>query len=624
MNKRAHLFIFLAVLFAIGICAVLFLAYTGHPLFRFGSDMRYRDAKLPVEARIESLLSQMTLAEKIGQMALVEKNSVHDSNDIAHYGLGGMLSGGGAKPENNTPQGWLAMVRGYEDASRRSRLGIPVLYGIDAIHGNSNVPGATIFPHAIGLGASGERELVKKIGEATAEEVKAIGISWIFSPNLDAPQDIRWGRVYEAYSSDARINADLGSAFIEGVQGTSTGKVSMLATAKHYLGAGAMAWGTSSGKEYLIDQGTTPPDESAMRQFYLPPFKAAVHAGVLSVMVGLNSYGPQKMSTNSYLLTTVLKNELGFKGFVVSDWYGVYEIPGGKYAAAVKAINAGVDMAMLPYDYTIFSQDVTEAVRKGDIAQARIDDAVRRILRAKFTVGLFEEKSPADISVIGSKADRDLAREAVAKSLVLLKNEQKVLPVPANTERIFVSGSAADNTGRQSGGWTIEWQGIDGNTIQGATSLLQGIRETAPRGTEIIYDSTGKFVNEKRAADIGIAIVGEKPYSEGVGDTPHPTLSDEDLAAISVLRKVSEKVVVIIVSGRPLLLPKESLGWDAIVAAWLPGSEGAGVADVLFGKKPFTGKLPLPWPADLNQLPFSPDGVAADRTTALFPLGFGL
>jgi len=587
-------------------------------------DARYRSADLPVEERIDILLSQMTLNEKIGQMALVEKNSVWVPSDIPGFGLGGMLSGSGAHPDDNTPEGWLEMVNGFTDASRSSRLGIPILYGVDAVHGHSNVPGATVFPHAIGLGAANDPDLVEAVARATTREVAASGIVWTFSPNLDAPQDIRWGRVYEAFSSDARINATLGAAYVRGVQGTDAAAPVALATAKHYLGAGGMAWGSPVDTDYRIDQGTTAADEEILREFYLPPFREAVDAGALSVMAGLNTYGDQKISASEYLLTDVLKGELGFRGFVVSDWYGVYQLPGWKYDATVSAINAGIDMVMLPFDYRLFMLNVNAAVRVGDISEGRIDDAVRRILRAKFAVGLFDGGPDVGLEEIGSEEHRALAREAVARSLVLLKNDGRALPLSSGTGRILVAGSAADNTGRQSGAWTIYWQGVDGNAIPGATSILSGIREAAGQGTRVAYDANARFEAEDGLADVGVAIVGEPPYAEGFGDDENPTLSEEDLAAIASLRKASKKLVVVIVSGRPLLLPDEAEQWDAIVAAWLPGSEGGGVADVLFGTRPFSGKLPLPWPATLDQLPYSPDGVSADRSAPLFPLGFGL
>ncbi|MBI4086426.1 glycoside hydrolase family 3 protein [Candidatus Kaiserbacteria bacterium] len=565
----------------------------------------------------------MTLEEKAAQMALVEKNSITPGN-AGYAGVGGVLSGAGAKPEDNTPEGWRDMVARYMEESRSSRLGIPLLYGLDAVHGHGNVPGATLFPHSIGLGAANDPELTRRVAEATAEEVRASGVFWSFSPNLDMPQDIRWGRVYEGFSSDAQVTADLGAAYIRGLQGEGN-TPAMLATAKHYLGTGGMQWGTAVNPDYRIDQGTTQASEEVIREFYLPPFRAAVEQGALSVMVGLNTIDGKKMSANKHLITDVLKGELGFRGFVVSDWYGVYEIGGGEYAATVAAINAGVDMVMLPFEYKPFVQNVVAAVQNGDISEARVNDAVRRILYAKFVVGLFDNSAPSNLDVIGADARRALAREAVARSLVLLKNEN-VLPLfrSPTLRRIAVAGSAADNTGRQSGAWTIEWQGIDGNAIPGATSILAGIRSAAGPEMEILYDAAGDFDLPEDSADIGIAVVGEGPYAEGVGDNPYPSLSAEDLQAIEGLRKVSGEVVVVIVSGRPLFIQKELPKWDALVAAWLPGSEGAGVADVLFGKRSFSGTLPLPWPASIRQLPFTPSGRTADGAMPLFPRGFGL
>ncbi len=584
----------------------------------------YENPKLPIEARAEDLLSRMTLEEKIGQMALVEKNSIQSLEDVTSYGLGGILSGGGGKPENNTPQGWQEMVKRFVDASLLSRLNIPILYGVDAIHGHNNVPGATIFPHATGLGAANNPILTEQIAEATAEEVHATGISWVFGPNLDTPQDIRWGRVYESFSSDPQITATLGAAQVKGLQGTDAAHLKTLATLKHYIGAGGMSWGTAHNKKYKIDQGTTTADEKIVRELYLPPFQAAINTGALSVMAGLNTYGDDKMSAQKYLLTDVLKNELQFKGFVVSDWYGVYGISEDKYAAIVTAINAGINMVMLPFDYRAFTVRTIQAVQQGDISQDRIDDAVRRILRAKFAVGLFDKPIEGNLSIIGSENHREIAREAVASSLVLLKNTNQTLPISDDIKRILVAGNAAHNTGRQSGGWTIEWQGVDGNVIPGATSILEGIKQTAGPGVQISYDANAAFPTNTDQADIGIAVVGEKSYSEGVGDNENPALSREDLATISKLQKLSKKIVVVIISGRPLFLPKEADNWDALVAAWLPGSEGGGVSDVLFGKQPFKGKLPLSWPRNLKQLPFSPDGITADKTEPLFPRGFGL
>jgi beta-glucosidase len=589
------------------------------------SDALYRQAGTPTEERIEDLLSRMTIEEKVGQMALVEKNSVLEPEDVAKYGLGAILSGMGAKPENNTVEGWDTMVTDFIRTSRESRLGIPIMYGADAIHGHSNVSEATIFPHSLGLGATRDSKLVERIARATGDELRATNIRWSFSPTLDLPRDIRWGRTYEAFSDDPELTAELGAAYVRGLQGGKDGGLSVLSTVKHFIGLGSMVWGSSSNENFKIDQGTTEPDEESLRNEYLTPFKAVVDNGAMSVMIGLNSWGETKLGANSYLITDVLKGELGFAGFTVSDWYGVYEVTDNDYDSAVIAINAGIDMVMLPYDYKPFIQNVTRAVKKGEISESRIDDAVRRILRAKFKLGLFDtEEVKGAYDVIGSEAHRALAREAVAKSLVLLKNTTNVLPIKKSVTHIRVAGSSAHNVGRQMGAWTVEWQGIDGNWLPGGTSILDGIRARAGTGVEVEYDTLGNFRVNSKKADVGIAIVGEGPYAEGWGDTEYPILSKEDREVIEKLQATSEKVIVIIVSGRPLFVTREIPAWDAVVMAWLPGSEGAGVADVLFGDKPFTGVLPLPWPHHSEQLPISSQGVTADGTKVLFPRSYGL
>ena len=590
-------------------------------------DALYRNPKYPLDARVENLLSYMTLEEKIGQMALVEKNSVHDAGDIRKYGIGALLSGFGGKPDDNTTKGWDTMVSGFIHESEKSRLGIPLIYGADAIHGHSNVPGATIFPHSIGLGATKDPVLVEKIARATAEELRATNIRWSFSPTLDMPNDVRWGRTYETFSDDPKLVTLLSTAYLRGSQKSaqSTSTLFVMGTLKHFIGVGGMVWGTASNKNFKIDQGTTKPDETELRNTYLPVFKEGVDSGAQSVMVGLNSWGDTKLSADSYLITDVLKGELGFTGFTVSDWYAVYEMPGNDYDNAKTAINAGIDMVMLPFDYKTFIENVTHAVRRGEISEVRIDDAVRRILRAKFALGLFDSPvTEGAHELIGSAQHRALAREAVAKSLVLLNNEGLVLPLKKSTKHIRVAGSVADNVGKQSGAWTVEWQGIDGNWLPGATSILSGIRARAGKDVKIEYAENGEFGTSTTACDVGIGVVGEKPYAEGWGDTEFPILDTRDREAIKKLQATCKKVVVVIVSGRPLLVTNEISSWDAVVAAWLPGSEGEGVADVLFGDKPFTGTLPLPWPHHSEQLPITVTGKTADGTELLFPRNFGL
>lgn len=560
-------------------------------------NLPYTNPSLPLEERVQDLLSRMNQDEKIGQLALVEKNSIYILNDVSSYGLGGILSGSGGKPEpKNTPEAWQLMVTIFDTASRNSRLGIPILYGVDANHGHSNVPGATLFPHFIGLGATNDPDLVRRTGMITAQEMAATGIYWNFSPSIDVTQDTRWGRTYETFGSDTATVSTLGAAYLEGLQNQTFNSLRVIGTAKHYIGTGAMAWGTSGNPDFKMDQGVALVDEATLRKTHLPPFAAAVKSGVYSIMASHTTWNGVELAANHYLLTDVLKNELGFKGFIVSDWYGVYEIPGNHYGAVVTAINAGVDMVMLPYDYIPFILYMKLALSRGDITTDRLDDAVGRILRAKFAIGLFDTKPTSNLppEELGSIQHRLVAREAVRKSLVILKDPGQLLPLPKTTKKIIVAGSTADNLGRQAGGWTIEWQGVDGNWITG-TTILDGIRHAVSPTTTIEYDQAGNFQDTTSLADIGIAIVGEKPYSEGWGDDPHPALTNDDLETIKRVKRASKKLVVIIVSGRPLDIKSYQHQWNAVIAAWLPGSEGAGVADVLFGDYPFTGKLPIDW-----------------------------
>ena len=633
MKKTNHIIIKMTLLITFGLVLVALLLLVRYSLISrvptVDAVIVYTDETLSDEVRIGDLLSRMSLREKIGQMALVERNSLLAPEDLANYGIGALLSGAGSKPEDNTPAGWQKMIGGFEVAARQSRLQIPILYGVDAIHGHGNLIGATIFPHAIGLGAANDPKLVAAVAKATAEEVTTTGINWSYSPNLDVPQDMRWGRVYEAFSDDPKRVADLGAAYLTGMQtagknSLGDSRLSLLGTPKHYLGAGGMVWNTSSNKNFKIDQGMTPINEEALRNIYLPPYKAVVTAGALSIMVGLQSYGDTKMSAQHYLVTDVLKGELGFSGFVVSDWYSVYEIPGGDFIAATRAINAGIDMVMLPFAYEEFIRNVSWAVTLGLISEKRIDDAVTRILRAKFATGLFDTSSLVkDVAVVGSADHRTLARTAVAQSQVVLKNEADILPLPRTTPRVYIAGSAADNIGKQSGAWTIEWQGIDGNWLPGATSILAGFKAVSPN-TKFTYSVDGVFATGSPKAAIGIAVVGEKPYAEGWGDTAQPRLTDEDLVAIENLKKVADKVIVVLVTGRPLLITDEIEDWDALLVAWLPGSEGAGVGDVLFGRVSSTGTLPLQWPARIEDVPVPAVGDQVNAPGLLFPRGAGL
>jgi beta-glucosidase len=570
----------------------------------------------------------MTLEEKIGQMTLVEKNSIKKLSHVSDYYLGALLSGSGAKPEENTVAGWRKMIDTYQAQAAKSRLSIPLLYGSDAIHGHSHVPEATIFPHMVGLGAAGNPELVQKIASATADEMVVTGVNWNFAPNLDTPQDIRWGRVYETFSDDPTLVSKLGVAYLQGLQANGNSAIpheKVLATPKHFVGLGGMGWNTSLNQDFKIDQGITTSNEVLLNAVYLPPFVAAIDAGALSIMVGLNTWGDRKTVRHKELLTDVLKKQLGFKGFLVSDWYGVHEGTRSDFWATISAINAGVDMVMLPFDYTTFVQHMKWANRLGFISDERIDDAVSRILYAKFSLGLFDSTHPQQPNVLLPNQDHQLlAREAVAQSLVLLKNEGPVLPIDSSVKKIYVAGSAADNVGKQMGAWSIEWQGVDGNWLPNSTSILAGIKEIAGPGVQIEHEKQGQFSAGSPRADVGIAVVGESPYAEGWGDNTNPSLSEEDREAIKNLKQTSDSVIVILVTGRPLIITNEIEAWDALVVAWLPGNEGAGVADVLFGNKQFTGTLPLPWPSHLEQLPISSFGKTGDQNDVLFSRYFGL
>ena len=507
------------------------------------------------------------------------------------------MSGGGAGPKQDTPLAWLQMINDFQSAAKKTCLGIPLLYGIDAIHGHGNVLGATIFPHSIGLGATKNPDLVKRVAKATADEMAATGIYWSYSPNVDVAQDIRWGKTYETFGSNTKNVAQLGLAYLQGIQNSSNGYFNVVATLKHYIGGGDMQYGTSRNKNFKVEEGDIAINEKTLRQVHLVPFKEAIVGGAQVVMVSTATWNEKMNTSNHYLLTDVLKKELAFSGFVVSDWYGVYMVSNTIYDSIVNSINAGIDMVMTPFEYKDFIANMQKALSNGDITKERIDDAVKRILTVKFETGLFDRPQalPEGLSVIGNDQHRDLAREAVRKSQVLLKNKNSTLPLPKTLTKILVAGSSADNLGRQAGGWTTEWQGIDGNSGIVGTTILQAIKNTVSDGTTIKYNEKGNFSKDNNLADIGIVVVGEKPYAEGWGDNANPSLSPEDLLTIEKVKAKSKKIVVILVSGRPLDIKDYSNNWDAIVAAWLPGSEGQGVIDVLFGDFTFTGTLPVDW-----------------------------
>jgi beta-glucosidase len=570
----------------------------------------YQDPTLPVATRVNDLLARMSLDDKIGQMTQAERASI-TSAEITQFRVGSVLSGGGSAPAQNTPAGWADMYDAFQRGALAAPLQIPMIYGIDAVHGNNNVRGATIFPHNIGLGATRDPDLVQRIGRATAEEVVGAGQDWTFAPCLCVARNDRWGRTYESYGENPSLVAGMATI----VTGLQAGTPKVLATAKHYIGDG----GTTGG----VDQGNTQLGEADLRAVHLPPFRAAVQRGVGAVMISYSSWNGQKLHGHRYLITDVLKGELGFTGFVVSDWAGIDQIDGQRgftQAEVTTAVNAGIDMVMVPNDWRQFLTHLRAAVQAGQIPMSRVDDANRRILTKKFEYGLFEQPL-ADRSyaaTIGSAAHRALAREAVRKSQVLLRNGNNLLPLAKAGGKIFVAGKSADDIGNASGGWTLSWQGSSGNTVPG-TTVLQGIRAAVGPATTVTYQRDGTGIDGSYRA--AIAVVGETPYAEGAGDRPGSmTLDSTDLATLSRLRASGVPLVVVLVSGRPLDIAAQIGDWTAVLAAWLPGTEGAGVADVLFGDYAPAGKLPVTWMRSASQQPIN-DG---DGQAALFPYGFGL
>lgn len=570
----------------------------------------YQDKSASIEERVNDLLSQMTLAEKIGQMTQVEKNSL-SNEDVTEYFIGSVLSGGGGNPKTNNVQEWRKMVQGYINASLKTRLGIPAIYGVDAVHGHNNVIDATIFPHNVGLGASRDADLVERIAHATASEIMATNVHWDFAPAVSVPQDIRWGRTYEGFSENTDVVTELGVAYVRGMEEKFENGERALASVKHFAADGGAEWDTTlipegdsnwqaASTEWRIDRGDARIDEETLRKVHLAPYKATIEAGAKNIMVSFSSWNGLRMHAHQYLLTDVLKSEWGFDGFLVSDWMALVYLSLDSYEAVVIAINAGLDMIMVPFDYKTFITDLTTAVEKGDVSMERIDDAVTRILKVKFEIGLFDQPITDEsyLANFGGEAHRALAREAVQKSLVLLKHENNILPFnPGQT--IAIAGQAGDDIGYACGGWTIDWQGGLGAITKGAT-LLDGLKSGLDE--QIIYSPVGEFGGH---VDIGIVVVAEKPSAEGDGDSADLTLSAEDTALIESVRAQCDKLLLVIYSGRPIIITHVVDQCDAIVAAWLPGSEANAIADVLIGDVPFTGKLSYTWVKSMDQLPAS-------------------
>ena len=583
---------------------------------------------LAYDVPAKAVVAQMTLPEKVGQMCQPDQAFLKDPADIQKFFLGSLLSGGGSGPKNKadyTLKGWTDMVDGYQQHALKTRLAIPLLYGVDALHGHNNIPGAVIFPHNIGLGCAHDPKLVEHITRITAEEVRATGINWAFAPCVTVPQDERWGRTYEGFSESPDMVKVLGAAAVRGLQGSKLNDPrSVVACAKHFVGDGGTAYGSALPKDgRWLDQGDTRCDEATLRRKHLQGYITTVNAGVATIMPSYSSWNGIKCSANRHLLTEILKQELGFQGFLISDYNALDQIDPNFKKSLEISINAGMDMVMLTDKYAAFCQRVQELVNEGKVPMSRIDDAVTRILRMKFAAGLMDKKhSPlADRRLqvsFGSADHRKVARQAVRESLVLLKNESKVLPLPKKVARIHVSGKGADDLGMQCGGWTSDWQGSMGNHIPGGTSILTALKNTVPKTTEVTFSKDGAGA---AGAKVGVVVIGENPYAEMKGDRSDLSLDPEDLEAVANLKKAGLPVVVILLSGRPMLLGSVLEQADALIAAWLPGSEGQGVADVLFGDSKPTGKLTYSWPRSAAQIPIHATDTNYDP---LFKLGYGL
>ncbi|WP_314219011.1 glycoside hydrolase family 3 protein [Streptomyces zaehneri] len=589
----------------------------------------YLNAKLPVKRRVADLLSRMSLAEKAGQMTQAERGAIAAPGDIAAYDLGSLLSGGGSTPTPNTPAAWAKMIDAFQLRAQATRYQIPLIYGVDAVHGHNNLVGATVMPHNIGIGATRDPGLAERTGAVTAAEVRATGIPWDFAPCLCVTRDERWGRSYEAYGEDPALVQAM-ETVIQGLQGRASGADlkdddKVLATAKHFVGDGGTTYGSSTTGTYTVDQGITEVTRQELEAVHLAPFRTAVDRGVGTVMPSYSSLdvagdgrGPVKMHARADLLNGVLKDRMGFDGFVISDWAAIDQLP-GDYASDVRtSVNAGLDMIMVPYAYKDFHATLLDEVEAGRIGERRIDDAVSRILTQKFRLGLFEEPyaDTDGASAIGSAGHRAVARQAAAESQVLLKNSGGVLPLRKH-QKVYVAGSNADDIGNQSGGWTITWQGASGDITQG-TTILEGMRKA---GGDVTYSQDASAPTN--GYDVGVVVVGETPYAEGVGDVGNGNdleLTAADRAAVDKVC-AAMRCAVLIVSGRPQLIGDRLGDIDALVASWLPGTEGDGVADVLYGRRPFTGQLPVTWPKTQAQLPINVGDAAYDPQ---FPYGWGL
>ncbi len=580
------------------------------------------------DANVQVLLSRMKLEEKIGQMIQAEQSALKDVSDIEKYFLGSLLSGGSSDPKTgNGLKDWTDLYDSLQARTRNTRLRIPILFGIDAVHGHNNVLNAVIFPHNIGLGCTRNPLLVERAARVTAEEIRATGINWTFAPCVTVPRDERWGRTYEGFGESPDLARTLGEAAVRGYQRNDlSDPLSVLACAKHWIGDGGTSYGTGKrlkDDERILDRGDVKISEQELRDIHMQGYVSAIKAGVGTIMPSYSSWNGVKCSGSKRLLTEILKDELKFEGFLISDYDAIDEMPGDYKSQIETSVNAGMDMFMVPTKYRELFRLLLELVTENRVPRSRIDDAVKRILRVKFAVGLMNtSRSPlADRRLhqsFGSPAHRQVARECVSQSLVLLKNKNRTLPVSKRLKRIHVAGKSADNIGNQCGGWSISWQGKSGDLTTGGTTILNAIQATVSQNTKVTFSKDG---SDAAGADLGIVVIGETPYAEMMGDRKDLSLSQEDVAVVEKMKNAGVPVVVVLLSGRPMIIDKTLDRSDAFVAGWLPGTEGRGVTDVLFGDFKPNGRLSFSWPRSMDQIPINVGDQGADP---LFKYGYGL
>lgn len=562
---------------------------------------------------IDGFIQQMTLEEKAGQLIQAERGGIK-TDEIAKYNIGSILSGGGSVPSSNTPSGWTKMYNTMQDSASKSSSGIPIIYGIDAVHGNGNVKNTTIFPHNIGLGAANDPNMMEAIGRATAIEIKATGVDWNFGPAVSCVQDIRWGRTYESYSEDVERVASLAKPYIIGLQSEG-----IMATTKHFIGDGATTFGTGEG-DNLIDRGDVTVDMKKLLELTIPAYEAAIEADTKAIMASFNSISGTKVHGDKRILTDLLRTQLGFKGLVVSDWEAISTIAPDLNSQVALAINSGVDLLMQPYNWKDVYTAIISNVKKGEISEERLNEAVKRNLVFKFEAGLFTHSAIKKPGQVGTEDNKIIARDAVAKSLVLLKNND-ILPL-SKTAKIYLMGPAADNVGYQCGGWTANWQGDESPKLYDGVSIKDAFQS--------VFELSGnELVDKPELADVIVLAIGEKPYAEWMGDTNDLSLAGplslpKNTKAVNEAKTYNKPIVTIMVAGRPLLINDYLKDWDAFVMAWLPGTEGDGITDVLFGDKNFEGTLPVTWPLTTEQ---ASDSVMMDNYNTIqhqFNYGEGL